>query len=95
MIKEDRTGMLFFLFNSEVIAVLVCHDIQEGEFVLQVPFFPPVENLSDYDNKRCLEIVKKSIFPDKDPRANSSKIEIKSVNSWKMEAVVAESFINK
>jgi hypothetical protein len=63
--------------------------------VLQVPFFPPVENLSDYDNKRCLEIVKKSIFPDKDPRANSSKIEIKSVNSWKMEAVVAESFINK
>ncbi len=34
MIDEDRTGMLYFLYNKDVISVLVYHDIEQGEFVL-------------------------------------------------------------
>lgn len=33
---NERPGMLFFIFNTEAIGVLVAHDLQEGEFVLQV-----------------------------------------------------------
>lgn len=33
---KENPGMLFFIFNTEAIGVLVAHDIQEGEFVLQV-----------------------------------------------------------
>lgn len=29
-------GMLFFIFNTEAIGVLVAHDLKEGEFVFQV-----------------------------------------------------------
>lgn len=31
-----RPGMLFFIFNPEAIGVLVAHDLNQGEFVLQV-----------------------------------------------------------
>lgn len=55
--------MLYFLYNKNVVSVLVCHDIRNGEFVLQVPYFPPIESVEDYrDPKKCLEIVKKSLF---------------------------------
>lgn len=33
---KERPGMLFFIFNTEAIGVLVAHDLQQGEFVLQV-----------------------------------------------------------
>lgn len=33
---NERPGMLFFVFNTEAIGVLVAHDLKQGEFVLQV-----------------------------------------------------------
>lgn len=33
---NERPGMLFFIFNTEAIGVLVAHDLNEGEFVFQV-----------------------------------------------------------
>lgn len=33
---KERPGMLFFIFNTEAIGVLVAHDLNQGEFVLQV-----------------------------------------------------------
>lgn len=33
---KKKPGMLFFIFNTEAIGVLVAHDLQQGEFVLQV-----------------------------------------------------------
>lgn len=33
---NERPAMLFFIFNTEVIGVLVAHDLTQGEFVLQV-----------------------------------------------------------
>lgn len=64
MLERGTSGMLYFLYSRDMVAVLVCHDIAEGEFVLQVPYFPPIEKLSDYKDNiaRCLDIVRKSIF---------------------------------
>jgi 2-polyprenyl-6-methoxyphenol hydroxylase-like FAD-dependent oxidoreductase len=93
--KYKTSGMLYFLYNKDVVAVLVCHDIKRGEFVLQVPFFPPIESIEDYkrDKAKCMEIVKKAIFAKTSDVG--SDIEIKNVNSWVMEAIVAQSYINK
>lgn len=33
---NERPGMLFFIFNTEAIGVLVAHDLKQGEFILQV-----------------------------------------------------------
>jgi hypothetical protein len=65
MLNQYKTsGMLYFLYNKDLVAVLVCHDIKKGEFVLQVPYFPPIESIDDYkkDQKRCSEIVNKALF---------------------------------
>ena len=92
-------GMLYFLYNKNVVSVLVCHDIRKGEFVLQVPYFPPIESLEDYkDPKKCMDIVRKSLFSEEVSmlaEVRHTQIDIKNLNTWKMEAVVAESYINK
>lgn len=33
---QQREAMLYFVFNARVIAVIVAHDLQRGEFVAQV-----------------------------------------------------------
>lgn len=33
---NERPGMLYFIFNTEAIGVIVAHDLKQGEFVLQV-----------------------------------------------------------
>lgn len=32
---NERPGMLYFVFNPEAIGVLVAHDLEQGEFILQ------------------------------------------------------------
>lgn len=59
MIKNRDTGMLYFLYNSDLVSVLVCHDIEEGEFVLQIPYYPPIETVEyDFTFEKCLKKVK-------------------------------------
>jgi len=91
--------MLYFLYNKNVISVLVCHDIEAGEFVLQVPFYPPVESINDYkDPSKSIEIIKQSFFSEElrqGREARNADIEIKNVNSWRMEGLVATSYVNK
>ncbi|CAN1295269.1 Putative polyketide hydroxylase, partial [Linum perenne] len=84
---KERPGMLFFIFNTEAIGVLVAHDVKDGEFVLQIPFYPPQQNLHDFDPESC----KKLIFnlagqelPD---------IEVIDIKPWVMHAEVAEKFV--
>jgi len=91
MIDEGRTGMLHFIYNSNIVCVLVSHDIDNGEFVIQVPYYPPIETLDDYreDQSRCLKIIENACFP---PGRASCKVEIMGVNSWRMEAVVASKY---
>lgn len=38
---SSRPGMLFFIFNTDGIGVLVAHDLLQGEFVLQVAIARP------------------------------------------------------
>ncbi len=64
MLEKGTAGMLYFLYSRDMVAVLVCHDIEAGEFVLQLPYFPPIETIEQYagDLKRCEDIVRKAMF---------------------------------
>lgn len=37
-LKEQRPGMLYFVFNPKGVVVVVAHDLDEGDFVAQVHF---------------------------------------------------------
>ena len=94
MLSEGKTSMLHFVYNSRVVCVLVSHSVKEGEFVLQVPFYPPVETIDDYrlNPSRCLKIITDACF---EKLPEKFEAEIVDINSWRMEAVVAERYMSK
>ncbi|XP_042488396.1 putative polyketide hydroxylase isoform X2 [Macadamia integrifolia] len=84
---HQRPGMLFFIFNTDAIGVLVAHDLSQGEFVLQMPFYPPQQNLKDFSSKVCEELIFKIVgWELKD-------INVIDIKPWVMHAEVAEKFV--
>ena len=53
-----REGMLYFVFNAHTIAVVVAHNLEQGEFVAQVPYFPPLQAPDQFTQQRCAELVR-------------------------------------
>jgi 2-polyprenyl-6-methoxyphenol hydroxylase-like FAD-dependent oxidoreductase len=87
--QSNRQGMLYFAFNSSVIVVMVAHDIGAGEFVAQVPFFPPLQSVdSDFTVERCSEIVRAAAGVD------DLSLEVKQVRPWTMGAKVADTYVD-
>ena len=87
-----RTAMLYFVFNPDVVAVVVAHDVTEdgaGDFVAQIPFFPPTQSLAeDFGASRCAALVRRAIGDDVDV----DDVSIRSVRAWTMGATVADRF---
>ena len=83
--------MLHFIYNSKVVSVLVSHSVSEGIFVLQVPYYPPVETIEDYTSARCEQIISDSIGQNK----TFTDIDIINIGKWRMEALVADSYQSK
>jgi 2-polyprenyl-6-methoxyphenol hydroxylase-like FAD-dependent oxidoreductase len=92
-------GMLYFVYNASVIAAFVAHDIARGEYVVQVPFFPPFQSPRDYDVDKCKRLVLAGIVGDGGdgkgiPAEYRDAITIKSIKPWNMSAVVADEYTN-
>ncbi|XP_010519667.1 PREDICTED: uncharacterized protein LOC104799053 isoform X2 [Tarenaya hassleriana] len=86
-LRNSRPGMLFFIFNTEAIGVLVAHDLQQGEFVLQIPYYPPQQTLSDFSPEICKMLIFKLVGQE---LADCNVVDVKP---WVMHAEVAEKFI--
>ena len=44
--------MLYFVFNEELVCVLVAHDPSKDEYVCQIPIFPPFQSLQDFPESK-------------------------------------------
>ncbi|XVF85191.1 hypothetical protein PTKIN_Ptkin17bG0098600 [Pterospermum kingtungense] len=84
---NERPGMLFFIFNTEAIGVLVAHDLKQGEFVLQIPFYPPQQNLEDFSPEICKKLIFKLVGRE------LSDIDVIDIKPWVMHAEVADKFV--
>ncbi|XP_058093909.1 uncharacterized protein LOC131239959 isoform X2 [Magnolia sinica] len=84
---HQRPGMLFFIFNPEAIGVLVAHDLNQGEFVLQMPFYPPQQRLEDFSSQVCEELIFNLVGH------KLVDIAVIDVKPWAMHAEVAENFV--
>ena len=51
-------AMLYFVYSSAGVAVLVAHAFKRGEFVAQIPFFPPHQQAEDLDEQRCIALLR-------------------------------------
>ncbi|EIE25479.1 hypothetical protein COCSUDRAFT_1587, partial [Coccomyxa subellipsoidea C-169] len=83
---SDREAMLYFVFNSEVISVVVAHDLEAGEFVAQVPFFPPTQSLKDFPEGICKRLLLAATG------VQGLDIQVLNVRNWTMHAEVADRF---
>ncbi|KAH6797782.1 oxidoreductase family protein [Perilla frutescens var. hirtella] len=86
-LMNERPGMLFFIFNTEAIGVLVAHDLTQGEFVLQVPFYPPQQRFEDFSSRMCEKIIFSLVGRE------LADINVLDVKPWVMHAEVAQEFL--
>jgi len=100
MSKENKyaIGMLHFVYNQHVVGAYVCHDGKDGEWVLQIPFFPPFQDVSYFDVNRVRKMVFEGLVgDDKQIRTNSvitqNDVDIISIRPWTMSSTVAKSYV--
>jgi 2-polyprenyl-6-methoxyphenol hydroxylase and related FAD-dependent oxidoreductases len=98
MQDKDRVGMLHFVFHKDVVGAFVCHDVQKGEWVLQIPYFAPFQDASDFTVSRVKEMVLAGLGVDgkdvrNDPHDDDDDLEILSIKPWTMGATVAKEYI--
>lgn len=62
--------------------------VQEGEFVAQLPYFPPLQSVDDFSPARCVALLQAAagVAP------GSLSMNIHSVRTWTMHAQVAARF---
>ena len=83
--SEGREAMLYFVYNPKVVGVIVAHSIDDGDFVAQIPFFPPLEKAEAYTADRCQAILANAIGRDVGAT-------VLGVRPWNMSALVADTF---
>ncbi|EEY56473.1 polyketide hydroxylase, putative [Phytophthora infestans T30-4] len=88
---RENPAMLYFVFNKEVVGILIAHDFNQGEWVFQIPFFPPQESIPwDFSTAQCKDIVR-HILP-KNVKVSDDDINILSAGQWRMGARVAKQY---
>jgi len=83
-------AMLYFVFNPDAVAVIVAHDLSRGEFVAQIPYLPPVQQLSDFTPSVCERMLRSAIGW----KDASKALDILGIRAWTMSAEVSEKFID-
>ena len=82
---RDTPAMLYFTFNSHAVAVFVAHNMQQGEWVAQLPYFPHLEADGEaLDEAGCAAAIASCIG------AHDVPFAVKSVGPWAMRALVAQ-----
>lgn len=82
-----REGMLYFAFSRSIIAVVVAHNLGEGEFVAQIPYFPPLQTADGFTRDVCERLVQRTAGG-----APLADLEVRTVRPWAMSALVAERY---
>lgn len=87
-LSSVHSAMLYFVFNPKVVAVLVAHDINAGEWVCQVPFSPNFQSEADFDLSVCQDLAAAALG------VPSNMVDVLSARPWTMHAEVAEQWVS-
>jgi 2-polyprenyl-6-methoxyphenol hydroxylase-like FAD-dependent oxidoreductase len=84
--SSGRPAMLYFCYNERVVGVVVCQDAREGEFSLQLPFFPPHQSAETFTPEVALQCIRDATgISDISPESITTRC-------WTMNCQVAEHF---
>jgi 2-polyprenyl-6-methoxyphenol hydroxylase-like FAD-dependent oxidoreductase len=85
--SENNYAMLYSVYTPAVVAMIVCHTI--GEYVIQIPYFPPYQTVEDDFNASKVKVLLDSIFGF--PNV-SQYLQIRSVAPWIMKSWIADQY---
>ena len=92
LVASDRMGMLYFVFGASHVVVLVAHDLGRGEFVAQVPFFPPLQGAHSFGVDVCRDIIRDIAGGSGDGDAVMRDVVVHDTKPWAMAAAVATGY---
>lgn len=93
--NQPGPAMLHFVYNENIVCVFVCHDVREGIWVCQIPFFPPYQTFEeDFTPTKCHEMICRGLgVSGKDCHGSDMGIRILSVRPWYMTTHVAPAYL--
>lgn len=83
---RNNHAMLYSIFSPEALATVVCHSV--GEYIIQIPYFPPYQTIEQDFGKEHQQRILQSIFG---PAVDAW--DVVSVGSWTMSALVADQYV--
>lgn len=86
---KPQGGMLYFVIHPTTILVLVAHDFDRGEFVAQLPFFPPIQRAEQFTPARCVDILRGAAGAG---ARSLDDLTVRSARPWTMSALLAQNF---
>jgi len=92
-IKLSNPAMLYFIFNENMVGCFVAHDLSRGEWVCQVPYFPPYQSVEDYTPDVILKMLLAGLGMKHDANDMEEKIVVLGVRSWIMDSVVQSNYV--
>lgn len=85
--SNDNSAMLYSVFHPEVVAMVVCHS--PGEYIVQIPYFPPYQTLKHDFAKDKLRTILAAIFGS---RVSYDSWTIASIHPWTMRSLVSNQY---
>ena len=85
VLSERLPAMLYFIYSTDGIGILVNHSLERGEFVLQIPYFPPYQRPETFTSKKCAELIQQLCGDDLEVGINSAR-------AWRMGTWSAERY---
>lgn len=81
----SRRGPVIFTFTAGGIGITIVHS-SPGEFVFQIPYFPPVQQLEDFTVDECRRRIHDALGD------NTIDVAVHSIQTWAMTAQVASHY---
>jgi len=81
----NNHAMLYFILNQTVVATVVCHST--GEYIVQIPYFPPYQTLERDFGPKQVDTMLQTIFGQA-----VSDWQVQSVNTWTMSSLIADQY---
>jgi 2-polyprenyl-6-methoxyphenol hydroxylase-like FAD-dependent oxidoreductase len=83
--QDNNHAMLYFCLNEAAISTVVCHSV--GEYIIQIPYFPPYQSLEQDFGPDRLPAILQTIFG-----PSVSDWQVRSIKSWTMSSLIADQF---
>jgi 2-polyprenyl-6-methoxyphenol hydroxylase-like FAD-dependent oxidoreductase len=87
-LRSRIPAMLYFIYTRFGVAVWVAHAFKRGEFVAQIPYFPPYQRPEDFDSQNCTQLLQRLA-------GKQIAIEVRSIRRWRMGIGLASRFRSK